>query len=160
MRATYRNQLAFTKPQVENGNIVGAATAVDVNVGQQTTLTKSGNVFKFSDPVAGATSYVMATNSTGVKENLAVGFHAEKALLPTPMLYFDEVGDASKVTAQFTPNLRAYVTSDYQETEILRGEVGTPMLWDEDLAALPETTTWNLTLDQCGRYKITRVLEE
>ncbi|KAG1729036.1 hypothetical protein EDB19DRAFT_2042425 [Suillus lakei] len=157
MRATYKSQLAFTKPQVESGNIVGAATAVEINVGQQTTLTKDGQVFSFSAPIAGSSGFLRATNDAGLKEDIAIGFMSPGQLLPTPTLIFEGVGDDSNVTAQFTPILRAYVTSDYQETQILRGEIHSPMLWDEDLAALPETTTWNLTRDAAsGRYSITR----
>ncbi|KAG1843579.1 hypothetical protein DFJ58DRAFT_804207 [Suillus subalutaceus] len=157
MKATYRNQLAFTKPQVEHGSVVGAATAVQINVGQQTILTKTGNVFKFSSPEEGTAGYVKAINDAGAKEDLAIGFMTSGQLLPTPMLYFNEVGDDSNVTAQFTPTLRAYVTSDYQETEILRGEIQTPMLWEMDLAKLSETTTLNLTRDaNTGHYKITK----
>ncbi|KAG1757722.1 hypothetical protein EDB19DRAFT_59526 [Suillus lakei] len=157
MRATYRSQLAFTKPQVENGNIVGAATAVEINVGQQTTLTKSGQVFSFSTPAAGTAGFLKATNEAGLREDIAIGFMSPGQLLPTPTLIFEGVGDISNVTAQFTPVLRAYVTSGYQETQILRGEIQSPVLWDQDLAALPETTTWNLTRDAAtGRYSITR----
>ncbi|KAG2030952.1 hypothetical protein BDR03DRAFT_1033421 [Suillus americanus] len=65
--------------------------------------------------------------------------------------------DDSNVTAQFTPRLCAYVTSDYQETKILRGKIQTPMLWEMDLAKLSETTTWNLTWDaNTGHYTITK----
>lgn len=93
--------------------------------------------------------------------------------MPTPVLYFNEVGsvifplylsqathrvtrrDGSNVTALFTPRLRAYVTLKHKETEILKGEIHSPLLWEKDLAELAETTTWNLTLDPAtGRYTI------
>jgi hypothetical protein len=101
------------------------------------------------------------------------GFKSSGGLLPTPVLYFNEVGsvifplylsqathratrrDGSNITAQFTPKLRAYVTSDYKETEILKGEIHSPLLWEKNLAELAETTTWNLTRDPAtGRYTI------
>jgi hypothetical protein len=155
MKATYTSQLAFTKPQVESGHIIGAATAVDIDLGQQTNLTKAGNVFNLSAPVEGTAGYVKATNLAGLKEDLAIGFKTSGALLPTPVLYFNEVGDGSNVTALFTPRLRAYVTLKHKETEILKGEIHSPLLWEKDLAELAETTTWNLTLDPAtGRYTI------
>ncbi|KAG1772539.1 hypothetical protein EV702DRAFT_1201396 [Suillus placidus] len=157
MKATYRSQLAFTKPQVEDGNIVGAAAAVNVNVSQQTNLTQASSVFRFSAPVDGTAGYLKATNDTGTNQGLAIGFQAVNESFPTPMLYFNEVRDESYVTAQFTPRLHAYVTSDYKETQILTGEIQSPLLWNEDLAALAETTTWNLTWDgNTGYYKITQ----
>ncbi|KAG2030057.1 hypothetical protein BDR03DRAFT_975134 [Suillus americanus] len=156
MKATYRSQLAFTKPQVEHGSIIGAATAVEISAGQQTILTKSGNVFKFSAPVEGTSGYFKATNLAGEKQDLAIGFMGPGALLPTPMLYFKNVGDDDVVTAHFKPMLRAYVTSDYQETEIWKNSPkNSSFLWEADLANLDETTTWNLTWDaNTGRYKI------
>jgi hypothetical protein len=91
--------------------------------------------------------------------------------MPKPALYFTDVGyvifrlfllqsaystkrrDGSHVTARFTPILRAYITSDYQETAIIRGAIDTPAVWMEDLASLPQSTTWNLTRDPAsGRY--------
>jgi hypothetical protein len=94
-------------------------------------------------------------------------------LLPTPVLYFDNVEsvifplflsqathsatrrDNSGITAQFIPKLRAYVTLDYKETEILKGEIRSPLLWEKDLTPLAEPTTWNLTWDPAtDRYTI------
>jgi hypothetical protein len=93
--------------------------------------------------------------------------------MPKPALYFKEVGyvifpvfllqsahstkhrDGSHVTAKFTPILRAYITSDYQETAIIRGAIDTPAIWEHDLAALSDSTTWNLTRDpSTGHYTI------
>ncbi|KAG1883161.1 hypothetical protein F4604DRAFT_1741109 [Suillus subluteus] len=139
MKATYRSQLAFTKPQVEHGSVIGAATAVEINA-----------------PVEGTSSYLKATNLAGAKQDLAIGFMGHGALLPTPMLYFKNVGDDDFVTAHFKPMLRAYVTSDYQETEIWKNSPkNSTFLWEEDLADLDETTTWNLTWNgHTGRYTI------
>jgi hypothetical protein len=94
-------------------------------------------------------------------------------LMPKPALYFKDVGyvifpvfhlqsahstkrrDGSHVTAKFTPVLRAYITSDYQETAIIRGAIDTPAIWSQDLAALSDSTTWNLTRDPAtGHYTI------
>ncbi|KAG1772972.1 hypothetical protein EV702DRAFT_1132079 [Suillus placidus] len=153
MRATYRSQHAFTKPLVEGGIIVDAAAAVDINgARQQTTLTKADNRFKFSTPVEGTAAVI---NDAGEAVGLTLGFNAAGKSLPTPMLYFGDVRNGSKVTPQFYPRLRAYVTSGYREAEILRGEIAAPTLWDQNLAALDETTTWNLTWDTTGRYRIT-----
>lgn len=92
--------------------------------------------------------------------------------MPQPALYFNGVGyvlfllflqsahsekcrDGSHVTARFTPILRAYITSDYQETAIIRGAIDTPVVWSQDLAALAESTTWTLSRDPSnGHYTI------
>jgi hypothetical protein len=96
-------------------------------------------------------------------------------LMPKPALYFKEIGyvifplslflpqcahgtkcrDDSHVTAKFTPILRAYITSDYQETAIIRGVINMPVIWEQDLAALSDSTTWNLIRDPfTGHYTI------
>jgi len=95
-------------------------------------------------------------------------------LMPKPALYFNEVGyvvfpfflllqsahsakcrDGSHVTARFTPVLRAYITSDYQETAIIRGAIDTPAIWSQDLSGLAESTTWTVKRDPAtGHYTI------
>ncbi|KAG2747894.1 hypothetical protein P692DRAFT_20834462 [Suillus brevipes Sb2] len=153
--ATYTSQLAFSKPQVVDGNIIDAETCVKVNVGEKTTLTEANEVYHFSSPIKGASNALQAVNNTGAIQDIAVGFMTKGDLMPKPALYFTDVGDGSHVTARFTPILRAYITSDYQETAIIRGAIDTPAVWMEDLASLPQSTTWNLTRDPAsGRYKM------
>ncbi|KAG1724082.1 uncharacterized protein EDB91DRAFT_144037 [Suillus paluster] len=158
MVATYTSQLAFLKPQVVEGNITEASTCIEINYGQATTLTEAHDVFHFSDPVPGINGCVRAWNNTGVAQDIAVGFMSPGKLMPKPVLHFSGVEHRGKVTAQFTPILRAYITSDYEENTILRGAIDTPCLWKQDLAALhEENTTWNLTRNpSTGHYEITR----
>ncbi|KAG1846391.1 hypothetical protein DFJ58DRAFT_843470 [Suillus subalutaceus] len=154
-QATYTNQLAFAKAQLTDGNFISAGTSVKVNVGQKTTLTEANDVFSFSSPQQGSSGFVQALNNTGAIQDIAVGFLNKGDFMPTPALYFDEVGDGSHVTAQFTPILRVYITSDYQETSIIRGAIETPVIWKQDLSVLAENTVWNLKRDGVtGRYTI------
>ncbi|KAG1770429.1 hypothetical protein EDD22DRAFT_948379 [Suillus occidentalis] len=153
--ATYTSQLAFSKPQVVDGNIIDAETCVKINVGEKTFLTEANEVYHFSPPLAGSSGVLQAVNNTGAIQDIAVGFMIKGDLMPQPALYFNEVGDGSNVTAQFTPVLRAYITSDYQETAIIRGAIDTPAIWSQNLAAISESTTWNLNRDAAtGHYTI------
>jgi hypothetical protein len=155
--ATYTSQLAFSKPQVVNGNIIDASTCVKINVGEKTSLTEANEVYHFSTPATGVHGVLQAVNNTEAVQDIAVGFMTKGDLMPKPALYFNEVGDGSHVTAKFTPVLRAYITSDYQETAIIRGAIDTPAIWSQDLAALSESTIWNLTRDPAtGHYTIER----
>ena len=53
--------------------------------------------------------------------------------------------------------LRGYVTSDYQEGEILRGQVNSPIIFQEDITKLEEVTHWKITCDpSSGVYAIQR----
>ncbi|KAG1759462.1 hypothetical protein EDD22DRAFT_141591 [Suillus occidentalis] len=155
--ATYTSQLAFSKPQVVDGNIIDAETCVKINVGEKTFLTEANEVYHFSAPAAGASGTLQAVNNTGAIQDIAVGFMTKGDLMPKPALYFTDVGDGSNVTARFTPVLRAYITSDYQETAIIRGAIDTPAIWTQDLAALSQSTTWTLARDPAtGRYTMTQ----
>lgn len=53
----------------------------------------------------------------------------------------------SSVIADFTPTLAAYIAADYQENEIIRGEVSSPVIWKQNLAGLSETSNWVLLYD-------------
>jgi hypothetical protein len=96
--------------------------------------------------------------------------------IPMPALFFNDVGyvifrlfllqsaystnrrDNSHVTVKFTPILRAYITSDYRETDIIQSAMDTSAIWTEDLTALSEDTTFNLTRDSnTGHYMLTQV---
>ncbi|KAG1780112.1 hypothetical protein EV702DRAFT_59908 [Suillus placidus] len=141
---TYTSQLAFSKPQVVDGNIIGAESCVKIDVSEKTTLTEADHVYHFSPPQAGASGVLQAVNNTGDVQDIAVGFMNEGDCIPTPVLYFNDVKDGSHVTAQFAPVLRAYVTTACQETEIIRSEIASPVMWSHDLATLAKDTTWNL----------------
>ncbi|KAG2339417.1 hypothetical protein BDR05DRAFT_1003378 [Suillus weaverae] len=155
--ATYTSQLAFSRAQVVDENLIRAETSIKINNSEKTTLTEANNVYSFSAPQAGTTGVIEAMNSTGDVQDIAVGFVKKGELMPTPALYFNGVGDGSHVSAKFTPVLRAYLTSDYQETAILRGAIDTPAIWTRNLAELAPSTTWNLARDPAsGRYTITQ----
>ncbi|KAG1722829.1 uncharacterized protein EDB91DRAFT_1255882 [Suillus paluster] len=87
------------------------------------------------------------------------GFANRGELMPVLALYFNGVlfpsfllrdihsiqrRDGSNATAEFTPIPRVYITSDYQETAVLQSAIETPMIWEYNLGALAEITTWNL----------------
>ncbi|KAG2128018.1 uncharacterized protein EDB93DRAFT_179915 [Suillus bovinus] len=154
--ATYTAQLAFSRAQVDAGKVIGAATSVNININQKTMLTEANEVYHFSPPESGPAGILQAQNHTGSIQEIAVGFVNKGDFMPTPVLYFSDVGDGSRVTAKYTPVLRAYITADYEETAILRGQVDTPAIWTQDLTGLAQNTTWNLARDpNTGRYSLT-----
>ncbi|KAF9233335.1 hypothetical protein BU15DRAFT_80227 [Melanogaster broomeanus] len=144
-RATFQSQLAFVKPQIdhESDTIIEASTYKLLNVDDKTVLCKDENdVYHFSVSAA-SLSLLWFTKPNSNQD-------------PTPMLYFKGVGHGAFVRAEFTPVLRAYVNAQYQETQIIRGEVDTEAIWEQDLAELPPSTTWVLTRNKAtGCYKLT-----
>ncbi|KAG1843587.1 hypothetical protein DFJ58DRAFT_804226 [Suillus subalutaceus] len=148
---TYR--FALIKPQVQNGRIVDATTAVEINVSGSHLLCDSWYQCKQSH--AGLPGALKAINDTGERQEIAVGTTNLGGLIPEPALFFPKFENASNITAQFTPKLRAYITPAYQEDDILRAAIHTPPIWERDLTALNQSTTWNITWDPSGRYAIT-----
>ncbi|KAG9041234.1 hypothetical protein FS842_002632 [Serendipita sp. 407] len=157
MIVTYQNQLAYTRPQVVNGNIVACSTWQDINVGQKTTLNKNSNgVYSFNGTKPGEDGYLIAANNCGDIEEMSIGFVTAPGMPPNQVLYFDNIGQGSNVTTQFTPVLSAYVTSQYQQTQILRGAIQTAEIWKEDLSPLKETTTLIFARNKVtGQYTLT-----
>ncbi|KAG9052199.1 hypothetical protein FS842_010339 [Serendipita sp. 407] len=87
---------------------------------------------------------------------MSIGFETTPGMPPSQVLYFSNIGQGSSVTTQFTPVLSAYVTSQYQQTQILRGAVQTDEIWKQDLSPLKETTTLIFSRDNAtGQYSLT-----
>ncbi|KIJ15347.1 hypothetical protein PAXINDRAFT_169155 [Paxillus involutus ATCC 200175] len=160
IRLTFHNQLAFVKPQVQRGVIIDASTYKLINVDQKTTLTKDdNNVYHFSDVVKGEDGYLEVLNGCPLREDLLIGFTDPDGIQdPAPLLYFDNVGHEELIKAQFQPFLRAYITEQYQDSEIIEAEVSTSFFWEMDLASLDPSTTWLLTYSKSeGTYKISEI---
>ncbi|KAG1812441.1 uncharacterized protein BJ212DRAFT_1483075 [Suillus subaureus] len=158
MHANYTSQLAFSRPQVTDGNIIEAETCMEINVGDSHLLCEHSIERRhFSIPVKGVSGYLEFRNDTGSVQDIALGFMSPRDLMPRPILYFKEIEHASNITIKFTSILRAYITSDYKHTAILQGAIDTPAIWEQNLAALSESTTWDLKRDpSTGHYKITQ----
>ncbi|KAF9233337.1 hypothetical protein BU15DRAFT_80229 [Melanogaster broomeanus] len=161
MHATFQSQLAFVKPQIdhESDTIIDAGTYKLLDVDDKTTLCKDENgVYHFSNVARGESGFLEAKNECPLVEDIALGFTKPNSSQdPTPILYFKSVGHGAFVKAEFTPVLRAYVNAQYQETQIIRGEVDTEAIWEQDLAGLDQSTTWVLTRNKAtGCYKLTQ----
>jgi hypothetical protein len=160
-QATYKAQLGFTRAQLTGDNKVEpASTYIPINVGEKTKLTKDGSTYSFSTPTdIKPSKQIVAQNDTRGRENIGVGFFVgspENA--PSTILFFKDVGSTSSAQVQFTPILRGYITTDYQETEILRGQVASPVLFNRDLTQLEEETTWKITYNAgSGVFQIEKV---
>ncbi|KIL59794.1 hypothetical protein M378DRAFT_26805 [Amanita muscaria Koide BX008] len=158
LTATYKNQLVFVKPEVDNDTLTFPETWININLGQQTELIEDSDsaTISFTNPTSGAgDKYIKVINKTPTPQTIGVGFDNGSSL-PHILLVFDEIGSMYNVTAQFNPTLKAYITEDYQENSVLRGAIQTPVVWKQNLAALEETSNWKLERDPVsGQYSIT-----
>ncbi|KAG1808910.1 uncharacterized protein BJ212DRAFT_1579795 [Suillus subaureus] len=146
----YRSQLAFTKVVISNDVIQSASTEVPINVGQSTILTKGGEVYRFSDPKTETSvpkKNIQCTNNAPFREDIGVGFIEKDGDAPKTTLVWRDVGHGQRLNAEFTPILRGYIGTDYKENSLIKGQVETDRLFEENLAALADHTTWVITYD-------------
>ncbi|KAG2034038.1 hypothetical protein BDR03DRAFT_966049 [Suillus americanus] len=146
----YRSQLAFSKVVISHDVIQSASTEVPINVGQSTNLTQQDGVYHFSDPITDSTvpkKNIQCTNNAPFKEDIGVGFIEKKGDAPKTTLVWRGVGHGQKLNAEFTPVLRGYIGTNYQENSLIKGQVETDRLFEENLAALDDHTTWVITYD-------------
>lgn len=63
---------------------------------------------------------------------------------------------SNSFSIKFNPILSVYAVSDYQESEILRGEVNSPVLLRVNVAELPNgTNAWKLGYDfSTGKFRL------
>jgi hypothetical protein len=91
-----------------------------------------------------------------VFENVGYGnslFCFQLAILINPYFFFNRAKASAQI--QFTPVLRGYITSDYQENAVMRGQVSSPILFNEDLVQLEESTLWRITYNSgSGAFEI------
>jgi hypothetical protein len=123
-------------------------------------LTKDGNKYSFTTPTdIKPSGHNVAKNDTTEKENIGIGFFdGSPENPPSTVWVFKDVGSTSSAQVQFTPILRGYISWEYEETEILRGQVVSPVLFDRDLAQLEEETTWKITYNPAtGEFQIDKV---
>ncbi|KAG2125427.1 hypothetical protein DEU56DRAFT_570006 [Suillus clintonianus] len=146
----YRSQLAFTKVIVSNDVIQSASTEVPINVGQSTILTLAEEIYRFSDPKTDALvpkKNIQCTNNAPYKEDIGVGFIEKAGEAPKTTLVWRGVGHGQKLNAQFTPVLRGYIGTQYKENSLIKGQIETDCLFEQDLAKLEDSTTWIITYD-------------
>ncbi|KAG1847631.1 hypothetical protein F4604DRAFT_1935872 [Suillus subluteus] len=150
---TYRSQLAFTKVTVSNDVIQSASTNVPINVGQSTHFNQGRRSIPFFLPEKN----IQCTNNAPFKEDIGVGFIEKEGDAPKTTLVWRDVARGQKLNSEFTPVLRGYIGTDYQENCLIKGQVETDRLFEENLAALDDQTTWAITYDfSTGVFSIDR----
>ena len=58
------------------------------------------------------------------------------------------------LAAQFTPTLRGYITSAYQQNQVIRAAIETKCMFKQDLNLLNSNSTWTVSRDGSGAYHI------
>ncbi|KAJ1299598.1 hypothetical protein OPQ81_012018 [Rhizoctonia solani] len=152
----YRARLAFGYAQTDQDNLVDSAAWVEVQASD--VISGGPGQKRFGENSKGnGSKLLVCKNNTDGRANLSIGFVKGDGISQRyePTLIWTGVGAGSNVTAQFTPNLTAYVTRDYKATEMLRGEVETDAIWTRNLNELDDVTGWNFVEDDAsGAFSI------
>ncbi|KAH9475689.1 hypothetical protein JR316_0011248 [Psilocybe cubensis] len=75
----------------------------------------------------------------------------------SPIFKWNGLAVDSNLAVKLSPVLKIYGVSDYQSSEILRGDVTTEELFNQDLTKLPHESTWNVVRDPSSlQLKIVR----
>ncbi|KAG1742173.1 hypothetical protein EDB19DRAFT_1907639 [Suillus lakei] len=146
----YRSQFAFTKVVPSNDIIQSTLTYVSINVGQSTILTKEDDVYSFSDPKidpSAPKNNIQCTNNAPSKEDIGVGLIEKDGEVPQTALVWRGVEPEGKLIPEFTPILRGYIGTDYKQDSLIRGQVETDRLFEQNLDILEDHTTWVITYD-------------
>ncbi|KAI0712718.1 hypothetical protein C8T65DRAFT_739293 [Cerioporus squamosus] len=161
LNATWTANLGFSATQVGEGSIVTAGNYTPIKVGQTTTLlldqTARPPVQHWTDPktLPGVTT-VQAVNGTGGPAGIGIGFITDLDKPTEDMsvaLTWPNVGNTLAVTGDFTPILSAYVALDYQESQLIRGDIqSVAPIWQSNLLSLQANTTIVVSKDATGAY--------
>ncbi|KAG8712551.1 hypothetical protein FRC09_019737 [Ceratobasidium sp. 395] len=139
----YTNRLGSGYAQIDEDNAVASSAWTEIHSKE----TREG-----TSPI------IVCENNSGDRADLVIGFikgdEADQKFEPT--LVCSGVNADSKITTQFTPVLQAYATRDYQESQLLRGEVETDIIWEQNISELDDVTGWNFYEDEAsGQFSIT-----
>ncbi|KAF8162585.1 hypothetical protein B0H34DRAFT_856275 [Crassisporium funariophilum] len=140
----YTANTAFASPQVADGNLVTATSSALCGTGQKCSVVDDGVV---TPAVGGEAGYLMCKNETAGATDIAVGFSDATGGDVETVLVWTKVAVGSTIRAQFTPVMEIYATNDYQETQMLKGAVESPLLWKKNLQTLNKETTMSISVD-------------
>ncbi|KAF8162601.1 hypothetical protein B0H34DRAFT_691983 [Crassisporium funariophilum] len=140
----YTANTAFAVPQIDDGNLVTANSSALCDTGQKCTIVDDGVV---TPAVPGDAGHLICTNETVAATDVVVGLSDATGGDVEPALVWRNVAAKSRLMVQFTPFLEIYATDDYQETQVLKGAVESPLLWKKNLQTLDKQTTMSVSVD-------------
>ncbi|PPQ72761.1 hypothetical protein CVT25_015935 [Psilocybe cyanescens] len=153
----YTADTGFLVPQFVAGNRVSASNAQPCQTGQKCTLkTNENENGNYLTPAAPGTPKVMqCLNATARPASIGIGFFNEAGTKIEPALVWNNIAVNSTLSVELTPKLKIYAASDYKVTELIRGDIESPLLFDKNLIALPSFTEWTVSIDPgTGQVKI------
>ncbi|KAF8751665.1 hypothetical protein RHS01_08247 [Rhizoctonia solani] len=152
----YKPRFGFGYGQTDEKMLFHPTVWAEARAGDVIGLSGTPDQLKFDEIIRGSDSgpLVCQNNTNGpidlsmVYFEYRVYFGSGANQIYQPTLIWTDVCPGASVTAQFKPKLSAYITREYQATEMLRGEVVTDEIWSQNLDELDNITGWYLMEDR------------
>ncbi|KAH9475592.1 hypothetical protein JR316_0012709 [Psilocybe cubensis] len=156
----YTADTGFFVPQNRSGNRVSASNAQRCQSGEKcalrTNANKNGSYITKAVP-SKAPKALQCVNETERPASIGIGFMNEAGTKMEPALVWNNIAKDSTLSTELTPKLKIYAVSDYKETQLIRGDIESPLLFEKNLISLPNSTEWKVSIDE-GTGKV--VIEE
>ncbi|PPQ93932.1 hypothetical protein CVT25_010785 [Psilocybe cyanescens] len=155
----YTADTGFFVPQAKSGNRVAASNAQRCQTGEKVTLKNNlnGNGQYFTPAVAGTPGVMQALNGTERPADMGIGFFNDAGTKMEPALVWNNVAKNSTLSVQLTPKLKIYAVSDYKVTELIKGDIQSPLLFEKNLISLSSFTELTVSIHPVtGEVKITQ----
>ncbi|PPQ74826.1 hypothetical protein CVT25_013635 [Psilocybe cyanescens] len=99
---------------------------------------------------------MQALNGTKNTANIGIGFFNETGTKIEPALVWNNIAENGTLSVQLTPTLQIYAVSDFKTTQLIKGDIQSPLLFEKNLIDLPSFTEWTVSIDKgTGKVKIT-----
>ncbi|PPQ92005.1 hypothetical protein CVT25_004853 [Psilocybe cyanescens] len=142
----YTADTGFLVPQRQSGNLVSASNAQRCQTGQTCTLfskeDESGNYL--SPAEEGDEGVLQCVNKADHSAKLGVGFFNKAVTKIEPTFLWKDIDTVAVV---LTPKLKIYAVNDYKATELIRDNIQSPLLFEQNLIDLPSFTEWIVSFD-------------
>ncbi|KAH9475688.1 hypothetical protein JR316_0011247 [Psilocybe cubensis] len=148
----YSASTAFVSPQKDTDNIVSAYNVESCETGQLCALmtNEKGNNY-LTKAAVGSKGVVQCKIQTSTPAEIAFGLFNQDKTTVSPVFKWTGLGIGSTLAVRLTPILRIYAVSDYQASEIIKGDLHSEVKFEKDLMTLSHETTWNIIRDPVSK---------
>uniref|UniRef100_A0A8H8CF17 Uncharacterized protein n=1 Tax=Psilocybe cubensis TaxID=181762 RepID=A0A8H8CF17_PSICU len=151
---TYTAATGFFAPQLHQ------TLSLVRHTGQRCTLApnSNGQMNHITDAKTGTAGVMQCTNVTPQPANIGIGFFNKAGNKMEPAILWQNVAKNATLSVQLTPRLKIYATTDYKTSQLITGDVESPLLFYQNLIGLAAHTEWNVIVDEgTGEIKIVPV---
>ncbi|KAH9475691.1 hypothetical protein JR316_0011250 [Psilocybe cubensis] len=148
--AMYTADTGFLIPQVDSGNIVFSSSARRCQSGQVCELvTEDGdNFLKAPVKAENADNIVQCKVKTDFPATLGFGIFDKSGTRMEPIFTWTDIPKGDTLSLALTPKLKIYAVTDIKVNQVLKGEVQSPKLFEENLIELPPLSKWEVYIEE------------